>query len=268
MRKGDLIKIWNGAAPGARGERPGDIPALAFFPADRRADAPLAGMAMLILPGGGYGHLAPHEGAGYAEWLSSNGMASFVLQYRLASDGYHHPAMLHDAARACRLIRKLAPELGFRSDRVGVIGSSAGGHLAASLLTSHDGFASEADDLSGSLGSLPDFGVLCYPVIDLAGPFSHKGSRDAFLGPASAPELAAEWSADLRVGARTPPCFLWHTGEDSGVPVENSMLFAMALRRAGVPFELHVYEKGRHGLGLADGHPWAAECVRWLSGRR
>ena len=268
MKKGEIIKIWDGPAPGAHGDKPVDTPSLTYFPPNEEMSAPLSGMAMLVLPGGGYGHLATHEGAGYAEWLASNGMASFVPQYRLATDKYQHPAMLHDAARACRLLRKLAPKLGYRPNKIGVIGSSAGGHLAATLLTSPDGGASEADDLAQSVSSLPNFGVLCYPVITFSEPFGHRGSCNNLLGQNPCPELITEWSAELRVTEKTPPCFLWHTFEDPGVPVENSMMFASALRRAGVHFELHVYEKGGHGLGLANGHPWAAECVRWLAEQR
>lgn len=240
--------IWPDGAPGARGDTPADVPTLTAFPPARPN-----GTALLVLPGGGYGALAEHEGAGYAAWLAGQGIAAFVLRYRLGSGGYRHPAMLDDAQQAMRILRAQEP----RWTQVGVIGSSAGGHLASLLLT-------EPDD-----ATRPDFGVLCYPVIDLLPPLHHRGSRENLLGPDASDDLARTLSTQHRVTARTPPCFVWTTAEDTLVPLENSVAFAMALRRAGVPFDLHIYERGPHGIGLGqDGlHPWTADLLFWLRER-
>ena len=223
---------------------------------------------MVICPGGGYGHLAKHEGEGYALFLNEHGVAAFVLKYRLGTDGYRHPSMLQDVARAVRLVRSRAAEWKLDAKRVGIMGSSAGGHLASTLLTHFDAGNPDASDPVDRLSSRPDLGVLCYPVITM-GSSSHAGSRKNLLGESPATELVELLSNETQVTADTPPCFLWHTVEDTTVPVENSMEFAGALRQAGVPFELHLYEKGRHGLGLGnrDGGsmlPWADDCVRWL----
>lgn len=215
------------------------------------------GAAIIIFPGGGYGGLAPHEGAGYAERFVQEGYCGFVVEYRLGSAGHRHPAMLEDALASVRAVRSRAKEFGISPDRIGVMGSSAGGHLAAHCLTCWH-------ERESAVSLRPDFGILCYPVIDMVGPHTHLGSKANLLGENFAPAVSREVSCDLRVDARTPPCFLWHTVEDDGVPVENSMLFAAALRRHGVPFELHVYEKGGHGLGLGAPFPWANDCLRWL----
>jgi acetyl esterase/lipase len=225
---------------------------------------------MLILPGGGYGMLSAHEGEGYARWLASLGVAAYVLQYRLGTDGYRHPAMLNDAARALRTIRAAARREGRDPARVGIIGSSAGGHLASTLLTHFDAGDASSPDPVERESSRPDLGVLCYPVITL-GEFTHAGSRQNLLGQNPPADLVRHLSNELQVTADTPPCFIWHTADDGAVPVENALLFASALRRAGVPFALHIYETGAHGLGLpAAGKgapPWDATCADWLRGR-
>jgi acetyl esterase/lipase len=225
---------------------------------------------MLVLPGGGYGGLAGHEGRGYAEWLAANGVTAYVLKYRLGSAGYRHPVMLNDAARALRLIRSRARAEGLDPKRVGIIGSSAGGHLASTLLTHFDAGVPDAADAVERESSRPDLGILCYPVITM-GPFTHPGSKKNLLGEKPDPELVRLLSNELQVTPQTPPCFLWHTVEDQAVPVENTLLFASALRRAGVPMDLHLYEKGRHGLGLpAPGREvpaWDVACLAWLRGR-
>ena len=192
-----------------------------------------------------------------------------MLKYRLGSSGYHHPAMLQDAARAVRLVRARAADWKIDPKRVGIMGSSAGGHLASTLLTHFDSGDSAAADPIERQSCRPDLGILCYPVITM-GQYTHGGSKNNLLGSKPSPELVEQLSSELQVTTNTPPCFLWTTYEDRTVPMENSLLFASALRKNRVPFALHIYEKGAHGMGLADKppfahpHPWAADCLFWL----
>ncbi|HAO81066.1 MAG TPA: endo-1,4-beta-xylanase [Verrucomicrobia subdivision 3 bacterium] len=261
------IPLWPDGAPGALGHSTNDIPTLTpYLPDATNA----TGAAMVICPGGGYAHLAPHEGNDYALWLNQHGVTCFVLKYRLGSSGYHHPAMLNDAARAVRLVRAHAADWKIDPQRVGIMGSSAGGHLAATLLTHFDFGNTNSTDVIERQSSRPDVGILCYAVISL-GEFAHKGSRENLLGTNTSPELVKLLSNELQVTTNTPPCFLWTTFEDKTVPMENTMLFAEALRKNHVPFALHVYQKGGHGLGLKDKppftnpHPWANDCLFWLN---
>lgn len=259
------LPLWPAGAPGALGTADTDIPTLTIYPAD---PARASGAAMVVFPGGGYGGLSKHEGEGYARWLSSQGVAAFVVKYRLGSKGYRHPAMLNDAARAVRLVRARAAEWKVDPARVGVMGSSAGGHLASTLLTHFDAGRADDPDQVERQSSRPDLGVLCYAVITM-GEFTHNGSRRNLLGENPSPELLENLSNEKQVTADTPPCFVWHTWEDKGVPPENSMLFASALRAKGVRFELHIYEKGGHGIGLgkrngAAPHSWTADLTQWL----
>jgi acetyl esterase/lipase len=267
------IRLWEGDAPGARGKRPQDIPTLTPYPA---AAGKQMGASMLILPGGGYGNLAEHEGTGYAEWFAAHGIHAYVLKYRLGSNGYRHPIMLNDAARALRMVRAFARRDGLDPTRVGVIGSSAGGHLASTLAThfdaaNPDGPKLDAGDDYDRESSRPDLAILCYPVISL-GEYAHAGSRKNLLGANPSEALGQNLSNELRVTTDTPPTFLWHTVEDKAVPVENSLLFASAMRRAGVPFSLHIYEQGAHGLGLGrpgrPAPPWAEQLLYWFKERK
>lgn len=262
--------LWPAGAPGALGHHEKDIPTLTpFLPQPGAA----TGSAMVICPGGGYQHLARHEGEGYARWFADHGITAFVLKYRLGADGYRHPAMLQDAARAVRLVRARSAEWHLDAARIGIIGSSAGGHLASTLLTHFDAGNPDAADPIDRVSSRPDLGILCYAVITM-GPFTHPGSKKNLLGPNPSPELVRELSNELQVKTNTPPCFIWATFEDTVVPVENSLQFADALRRAGVPFDLHIYQKGGHGMGLgvrdyppassSSLHPWAGDCLYWL----
>jgi acetyl esterase/lipase len=256
----DPFPLWPGGAPGALGTADHDIPTLTpYLPEPAQA----TGAAIVVCPGGGYGGLAGHEGKDYALWLNEHGIAGFVLKYRLGSHGYRHPVMLQDAARALRTLRARAVEWGVDPKRVGVMGSSAGGHLASTLLTHFDSGQADAADPIDRQSSRPDLGILCYPVISL-GKFTHQGSKQNLLGKEPAPELVQLLSNELQVTPQTPPCFVWHTAEDTAVPVENSLEFAAALRRAGVPFDLHIYQRGRHGIGLAGGHAWTKDCLFWL----
>lgn len=265
----EAVRLWEGKAPGALGDRAEDIPTLKpYLP--EGVTGPVA--AVVVCPGGGYGGLAGHEGEDYALYLNKLGVAAFVLKYRLGSHGYRHPVILGDAARAVRLVRSRADEWGVDPQRVGIMGSSAGGHLAATLVTHFDGGDPAAEDEVERQSSRPDLGILCYAVISM-GEFTHQGSKRNLLGEAPSEELVREVSNELQVTEETPPCFIWHTWEDQAVPVENSLQFAAALRRAGVPFDLHVYERGRHGIGLRDKapfehvHPWVKDLGFWLGER-
>ncbi len=258
--------LWPNGTPGAKGDSPRDIPTLTPFPAPADNNS---GSAIVICPGGGYGGLASHEGATYAQFLQKHGVNGFVLKYRLGSAGYRHPIMLGDAARALRTVRANAKQWKIDPDKIGIMGSSAGGHLASTLLTHFDAGNPQASDPIDRISSRPSLGVLCYPVITL-GEFTHRGSKRNLLGDKPSAELVELLSNEKQVTRNTPPTFLWHTVEDKAVPVENSLQFATALHKADVPFALHVYQKGRHGIGLADKppfknvHPWAKDLVFWL----
>jgi acetyl esterase/lipase len=264
--------LWSQPAPGALGTAAKDTPTLTvYLPEKTNRAMP----AMVICPGGGYGHLADHEGSHYARWLNSMGIAGFVLKYRLGTAGYHHPAMLQDATRAIRTVRARAAEWNVDPARVGIMGSSAGGHLTSTMITHFSKGTPAAVDPVDRESSRPDLAILCYPVVTMIGPFAHAGSKSNLIGPSPTEEVAKELSAELNIRSNTPPCFIWHTYEDKTVPVENSLQLAAALRAAGVPFDLHIYEKGAHGLGLGtrSGYdparflPWIRDCEHWLKQR-
>jgi acetyl esterase/lipase len=258
--------LWPSGAPGALGNVSNDIPTLTVYlpPADKAS-----GAAIVVCPGGGYGGLASHEGQDYALYLNQHGVTAFVLRYRLGSQGYRHPRMLEDAQHAIRLVRSRAAEWKIDPRRVGIMGSSAGGHLASTAVTHFDAGKPDAADPIERQSSRPDLGILCYAVITM-GTNTHQGSKNNLLGKEPSPDLVELLSNEKQVTRDTPPCFLWHTFEDKGVKVENSLDFAAALQRHGVPFDLHVYQKGRHGIGLADKppftnpHPWAKDLIFWL----
>jgi len=241
------IPLWDGPAPGALGTDPvKDIPTLTpFWPAPDKA----TGASMVICPGGGYAGLAPHEGRDYAIWLNTHGIAGFVLKYRLGSNGYHHPAMLNDVTRAIRLVRYHAADWNLKPNQIGVMGSSAGGHLASTILTHYDAGQPDATDPIERVSSRPDLGVLCYAVITM-GPLTHGGSKMNLLGKDPSPDLVTLLSNELQVTKDTPPCFIWTTLEDRTVNPLNSWMFAEALMKNGVPVEFHMYEHGGHGQGL------------------
>jgi acetyl esterase/lipase len=263
------IPLWPDGAPGATGKEDQDIPTLTpFLPNAEKA----TGVGIVVCPGGGYGGLAGHEGAGYAEWLAQQGIAAFVLKYRLGSAGYRHPVMLNDAARAMRLARSKAGEWKVDPHRMGIMGSSAGGHLASTLVTHYDSGNAAAADVIEQQSSRPDFGILCYAVISM-GANTHGGSKQNLLGNDPSPELVELLSNEKQVTKDTPPCFIWHTWDDSVVKVENALEFATAMRAAGVKFDLHIYQRGPHGIGLSVGkhgaaanevHPWATDLLVWM----
>lgn len=225
------------------------------------------GTAVIVCPGGGYTRLAVNvEGNPTAAWLNSLGVTCFILKYRLKE--YGHPAPLRDVLRAVRLVRSRATEFGLDPDRIGVFGSSAGGHLASCAATLFAHPAGQTGHPLDAVSARPNFIVLQYPVILMDGPHVHRGSRDNLLGPSPSAELVALLSTDRQVTSETPPAFLVHTAEDASVPLENSLAFFSALRRAGVPAELHLYEKGPHGFGmrrdLGPTSDWARLCELWM----
>jgi len=262
------IPLWPDAAPGALGTSSNDIPTLTPYLCESNA----TGAAIVICPGGAYVGLAPHEGNDYALWLNQHGVTCFVLKYRLGSHGYHYPVEFQDVERAIRWVRAHADDYKIDARRIGIMGSSAGGHLASMALTHFDSGVTNSADSIERQSSRPDIGILCYPVITM-GEFTHRGSRQSLLGTNQTPELVKYLSSELQVTPNTPPCFLWTTFEDRTVPMENTLMFAAALRKNHVPFALHVYEKGGHGMGLKDKppfnhpHPWANDCLFWLKGR-
>jgi acetyl esterase/lipase len=221
--------------------------------------------AVLVCPGGGYAGRAPHEQEPIAAAYNAAGFHAFVVQYRVAPN--RHPAPLLDVSRAMRLIRHNAEKWQVDPEHIAVCGFSAGGHLAASIGVHYALGDLNTGDKLDEISCRPDGLILCYPVIS-SGAFAHLGSFQNLLGPDPDPELLALMSLETQVTGETPPAFLWHTAEDAGVPVENSLSFARALNRAGVPFELHVYPKGRHGLGLAHEDPhvatWMDLSIQWL----
>ena len=256
--------LWPQGAPEARGTADADRPRLILYPA-----AEPNGTGVVVLPGGGYGGLAMgHEGHDVARWLNSLGISAFINDYRHRGKGYGHPAPLQDAQRGVRIVRRHAAKWGVDPSRIGVMGFSAGGHLASTAGTQFTAGDKEAEDPIERVSSRPDFLILCYPVIAFGESYTHRGSQVNLLGANAPAELLERMSSQRRVTPETPPTFLWHTSEDKSVPPENSVQFYLALRRHQVPAELHVFQQGRHGLGLARDTPgashWPALCITWL----
>ncbi|MBD2845654.1 alpha/beta hydrolase [Paenibacillus sp. IB182496] len=258
------MELWPEGAPHAAGSGDEDRPAITAYP------APGARSAVIVCPGGGYSHRAQHEGEPIAQWLNTLGVSAYVLRYRVAP--YRYPCALLDVQRAVRTVRAgMAAGQAEAPELVGVLGFSAGGHLTATAGTHYDNGDPVAEDPIERHSCRPDAIVLCYPVVTLQDPYAHAGSRTNLLGEEPDPELVASLSNETQVTPDTPPTFLWHTSEDGAVPVENSLLFAGALSRSAVPFDLHVYDHGGHGLGLAgdDSHiaNWSDVCGKWLKTR-
>ncbi len=257
--------LWTGAAPGAQGSEEIDTPTLtAYLPSSNPTKT-----AVVIAPGGGYAHLSmDKEGEAIARWMNARGVAGFVLKYRLGPK-YHHPVEVGDAQRAIRTVRAQAEQYGIAADHIGMMGFSAGGHLASTAGTHFDEGNSAAADPIDRVGSRPDFLVLAYPVITMKPSLTHRGSHDNLLGPSPDPALEQLLSNELQVTARTPPTFLFSTSDDATVPVMNSVLFYSALHTANVPAELHIYEHGPHGVGLASGFPnlkaWPDALAKWMA---
>ena len=268
-----VIELWPEGVPGAQANGGGEYmkderiynvqkPTLTFFPA-----ATPNGTAVIVCPGGGYERLAISlEGTGVAGWLNRLGVSVFVLKYRLKE--YGQPAPLQDVLRAVRLVRSRAAEFGVRADHIGVFGSSAGGHVAACAATMFDDPAGKTGHALDAVSGRPDFAALLYPVITMRLPHAHKGSRRNLIGKNPTADAETAWSVETRVTKATPPAFLVHTQEDASVPVENSLVFYTALRAAGVPAEMHLFEKGPHGFGmrqdLGPASDWPRLCENWL----
>lgn len=269
-KAGEIPKapLWPQGAPYAKGEANTDQPFVDIHLPDEKLRN---GAAVVVCPGGGYGGLAlDHEGNQIGQFYNSFGVTAFVLHYRLGSHGYHFPTQLADVQRALRLARSQAGKYHLDPKRIGVMGFSAGGHLASMAATKFDEKAYPASDAVDQVSARPDFAVLCYPVITMDPEFTHKGSRNNLLGPDASndPQAIDHVSSELNISGQTPPTFLFHTNEDTAVPAENSIRFFLGLRQHQVPAELHLYQKGPHGVGLQTGDPilgtWSGHLKDWL----
>jgi acetyl esterase/lipase len=261
------VPLWENGAPGALGDTDADKPTITIYRASRNP----VGTAVIVAPGGGYSALAmDHEGHQVASWFNAMGISAFVLKYRLGPR-YHHPIELGDAQRAIRFVRSRAQEFGVPTDRIGMMGFSAGGHLTSTAGTHFDAGKPDAADPVDRVSSRPDFLILGYPVISFDPAIAHAGSVRNLLGDKPDPTLIADLSNELRVTSETPPTFLFHTTSDPGVPVENSVRFYLALVKAKVPAEMHLFANGPHGVGLALGDPelslWPTLLSNWLRAR-
>jgi acetyl esterase/lipase len=241
--------LWPSGAPGAKGTAATDKPTITPFPA-----AKPNGAAVVVFPGGGYSGLATeYEGNQPAKWLNTLGVSAFVVKYRLGSSGYRHPIEMWDGQRAVRWVRAHAKDYGIDPKRVGVLGFSAGGHLAATVSTHYDSGNVAAADSVDRQGCRPDWSILAYPVITMDAAFTHAGSRSNLLGDAPAQKLVDSLSNEKQVTSKTPPAFLFHAKDDNVVPVKNAQAYYDSLLKRGVSAQLKLYEKGGHGFGLADG---------------
>jgi acetyl esterase/lipase len=265
---GKTILLWPAGAPGALGDEDVDKPSLTVF-LPVIANATKTGV--VVAPGGSYQHLAMEkEGYAVARWLNERGVAAFVLTYRLGPK-YHYPVELEDAQRAIRTVRAHAAEYGVATNQIGMWGFSAGGHLTATAGTKFDSGKADASDPIEQQGSRPDFLILGYPVITFEEPYLHRGSLKYLLGDSPDPTLVDLLSAETQVTKETPPTFLFATTDDKTVPVMNSVMFYAALVKAGVPAEMHLFQHGAHGAGLAVGNPqlsvWPDLVAKWMRER-
>jgi acetyl esterase/lipase len=265
------LPLWQGTPPKSLGTAEKDIPTLTVYLPEKAGDKLLP--AILVCPGGGYAHLAlEHEGSAIGKWCNSIGVAAFVLKYRLPGDGYRHPVPMLDAQHALSTIRARAAQWHVDPQKIGVMGFSAGGHLASTLATHYHRGIADAKDPIDRVSCRPDFAVLVYPVITLKA-LTHGGSRNNLLGPNPPAELIENLSNETQVTPDTPPTFLVHTTQDKTVPVENSIDFYLACRKAGVPAELHIFEAGAHGFGIKPvqttvaGKTWMNRLADWLRAR-
>ena len=266
----ETVSLWPNGAPDAKGTNDNDKPTLTIYPA---LEDKAVGTGVVVCPGGGYTHLSMEkEGSDVAKWLNSLGISAFVLKYRLGGNGYQHPAPMEDGQRAVRLVRANAEKWHVDPNRIGMMGFSAGGHLTSTVGTHFDsGHPDDADPVERA-SCRPDFLVLIYPVISMTMTQTHSGSKKALLGANPDPELVNNLSNELQVTAETPPTFLVATNADTTVPAENSVQFYLALRKANVPAELHIWEEGKHGFGLAPSDPvlstWKDRLADWFKTRK
>jgi len=263
--------LWENGAPGAQGTTDADKPSLTLYPARSGWAGASPTTAVIVAPGGTYRRLAAnHEGRQVTNWLNAQGVTAFLLRYRVGPR-YRHPIEMQDGLRAVRYVRAHAQELGIRPDRIGFMGFSAGGHLASTVATHFDRGDPAAADPIERVSSRPDFAILAYPVITMTAEYANQGSVTNLLGEHPDRKQALDMSTELHVTQETPPTFLWTTSADTSVPAENSVSFYLALHKAGVPAELHVFENGGHGLGLALGDPvlgeWTTLLRNWLLAR-
>ena len=259
------INLWQENTPYAQGNTAEDIPFIEVYPADKDK---ATGAAMIICPGGGYSFLSlEREGDEPAKWFNALGVTAFVLNYRLGPT-YHHPVQLSDVQRTIRLVRTNSAEWNVNPDKIGVMGYSAGGHLAATAAVYFDAGDKDNADPVERASSRPNFAVLAYPVITLKDPYTHAGSRLYLLGENPSEELVNLLSTEDHVSSDTPPVFIFHTDEDTAVPPENSALFYLALKKHGVPAEMHIYMKGPHGTAMGKGYSdlcsWPDRLVDWM----
>lgn len=267
--KNEIIRLWDAPPPGTEGNQEKDIPTLTRY---KSFDLKTEGTAVIICPGGGYAGLAmDHEGRQVAEWFSQRGIAAFILQYRLPANGYRHPIPGLDAQRAIRLVRFNADKWGIHPNKIGILGFSAGGHLASTAGTHFDksfGIEGYMPDGIDAVSARPDFMILIYPVISMEDGITHKGSKNNLLGPNPSPDLIELLTNHKQVTPQTPPTFLVHADDDKGVVAENSICFYEALRKNHVPAEMHIYLKGGHGFGMrpsaGPASQWPDECLKWL----
>ena len=259
--------LYQESAPQSKGTEGHDMPRIFPYLPDRSSG--LTG-AVIICPGGGYAGLAmQHEGTNEAIYFQQHGVAAFVLLYRLPLDGYRHPVPLMDAQRAVRFVRSKAADYNIDPAKIGVMGFSAGGHLASTLETHFDSGNPQAVDPIDRLSCRPDFAILVYPVISMKDGLTHAGSRENLLGPNPDPALVANLSNEIQVTAKTPPTIFFNAVDDPTVHIENSREMYAALQKAGVPSVLHEYPKGGHGFGygaVPDNSPpgWMDTLLDWL----
>jgi acetyl esterase/lipase len=259
------MMLWPAGAPGAQGTEDRDKPAITVY-MPPNTTGPMT--AVIVAPGGSYARLSMNlEGRAPANYLNALGIAAFVLRYRLGPQ-YHHPIELGDAQRAVRFVRSHAAEWHIAPDRIGFMGFSAGGHLASSVSTHFDAGRADGGDPIDRLSSRPDFTVLGYPVISLVEPWTHQGSKTNLLGDHPDPALARMLSSETQVTQSTPPAFIYQTNADTTVPAENAVAYYLALRKAGVPAEMHIFKEGPHGTGLGLSNPalavWPQLLAAWL----
>jgi len=244
-----------------------DRPRMEIFLPKEESDKPRTpGMAVVVCPGGGYGGRAGHEGPVIGEFLAANGIVGIVCHYRVSPN--RHPAPMTDACRAVRMTRSMAKELNIDDHKVAIMGFSAGGHLASTVAVQPNLHVDKLDDLAEKFPARPDRAILCYPVITMSNPKTHGGSVNNLLGKDATDEMKKQMSSELQVNNQTPPTFIFHTWDDGAVPVQNALLYANACAAAGVKCEMHIYETGRHGVGLALDNPrlksWSGPLIDWL----